>query len=75
MNTKEVTEKDFRSDKFKFAKVEDYEFREDGEIVRKDRWEAAVRAMAGALKINTRDFEIVQVVQAVDDLILKSRDK
>ncbi len=72
---KEVTEKDFRSDKFKFANVDDYEFREDGEIVRKDRWEAAVRAMAGALKINTRDFEIVQVVQAVDDLILKSRDK
>ena len=71
--TKQVTEKDFREEKFKFAKVEDYEFRTDGEIVRKDRWEAAVRAMAVALKINTRDFEIVQVVQAVDDLIRKSK--
>ena len=70
-----VTEKDFRKEKFKFAKVEDYEFREDGELVRKDRWEAAVRAMATALKINTRDFEIVEVVQSVDDLIRKSQLK
>ena len=68
-----VTEVDFRKPEFKHAKIEDYEFRDDGELVRKDRWEAAVRAIAAALKINTRDFEIVEVVQSVDDLIRKSK--
>ena len=73
--TKQVTEEAFRKPEFKFAKVEDYEFREDGELVRKDRWRAGILAIASALHINTRNFEIVEIVQAVDELIRKSQPK
>lgn len=39
---RQVAELDFRLPEFRDAKVEDYEFREDGKLVRKDRWESAV---------------------------------
>ena len=35
--TRTVTEEDFRMPEFRGAKVEDYKFRKDGKIVRKDR--------------------------------------
>ena len=40
--TRMVTEEDFRMPEFRGAKVEDYEFRKDGKIVRKDRWERGI---------------------------------
>lgn len=52
---REVTEKDFRKPEFRDAKVEDYEFRDDGKLVRKDRFQTTVFKIASILHI--RDFE------------------
>lgn len=54
-----VTEFDFRAKEFQHPdiKPEDYEFRSDGVLVRKDRWERAIHQLA-----RTREFEIDDVV-------------
>ncbi|WP_201025122.1 hypothetical protein [Pseudomonas aeruginosa] len=62
---REVTELDFRRPEFRDAKVEDYEFRQDGALVRKDRWERGVRAIVAALGWSRRDFEVEDVVSEV----------
>lgn len=67
--TREVTEQDFRRPEFFHAKVEDYEFRHDGKVVRKDRWEMGIRKIASILRI-PGEWEISEVVQAVDALEL-----
>lgn len=64
-----VTEKDFRLPEFRDAKPEDYERRPDGKIVRKDRWETGIRTLAHLLDLNTRDFEIADVIEAVKGLL------
>ena len=75
---KQVTEMDFRLPEFKDAKVEDYEFRGDGKIVRKDRWERGIRSIAYHLSrldeysISTRDFEIDELVDVVEQLVNKA---
>lgn len=66
---REVTEKDFRMPEFRDADPKDYEFRQDGKIVRKDRWEQAIREIAGLLDMSRRDFEIDDVVNAVEALV------
>ncbi len=71
---KTVTERDFRKPEFADAKIEDYEFRSDDVLVRKDRWEMAVRNIASLLGINTRSFEIDEVVNAVSALTQKDTD-
>jgi len=58
-----VTENDFRKDEFKDKDPEDYEFRDDGVIVRKDRWQMGMLNIAAIL--NLRDFEIENVVEIV----------
>lgn len=61
-----VTEADFRQPEFRTAKVEDYEFDNDGRPVRKDRWETAIRSILGAVGLSARQgFEVSQVVDAV----------
>lgn len=65
----EVTERDLRMPEFRDAKLEDLEFRADGKIVRKDRWEMGIRAIRSALGDSRRDFEVVDVVQAVKALV------
>jgi len=61
---REVTELDFRQPEFWGAKVEDYEFRDDGKIVRKDRWETAIFSIAHSMGFSSRSgFEIVDVVE------------
>lgn len=65
LKMKTVTERDFRRDEFKDSKPEDYEFRDDGVIVRKDRWEHGMRAIASILGVS-RDFEIVEIVAEVN---------
>lgn len=61
---REVTEMDFRCPEFRTAKVEDYEFRSDGKIVRKDRWETAIFSIAHSLGFSSRaGFEIADVVE------------
>ncbi len=64
---REVTEKDFRKPEFIDAKVEDYEFRDDGKLVRKDRFQTTVFKIASILRL--RDFECQEVIDEVDSLL------
>jgi hypothetical protein len=66
---REVTERDFRAPEFRDAKVEDYEFRSDGKIVRKDRWETGIHRIRSILGDERREFEIDDVVNAVKALV------
>lgn len=76
--TRVVTEKDFRMPEFRDEKVEDYEFRDDGKIVRKDRWEMGIHSIrnrlaeAGVESVKGREFEIKDVIEAVSMLIQKA---
>lgn len=63
-----VTERDFRRPEFLDAKPEDYEFRADGALVRKDRWERGIYSIVSILGINVRNFEIDEVVAKVREL-------
>lgn len=65
-----VTEFDLRAPEFQHPdiKPEDYEFREDGKVVRKDRWVTGLRNVASALGWARRDFEIQEVVERVREL-------
>lgn len=62
---REVTERDFRMPQFRDEDPADYEFRDDGKIVRKDRWESGIQSIRSALGDNRRGFEIEEVVSAV----------
>lgn len=66
---KEVTEKDIRIPEFRDAKLEELEFRDDGKVVRKDRWETGIHRIRRALGDRHREFEIDDVCQAVEALI------
>ena len=65
---REVTEIDFRKPEYRDAKPEDYEFRADGALVRKDRWERAIYKIRGILGDERRDFEIDDIIRAVEAL-------
>lgn len=65
MNQRTVTEHDFRMPEFRDAKPEDYEFRRDGKLVRKDRWEMAVQSVRFLVGIDGREFEIEDVLERV----------
>lgn len=65
---REVTERDFRMPEFRDAKPEDYEFRADGQLVRKDRWMTAVGRIRGLMGFDARSFEIADVIDAVERL-------
>lgn len=69
MATNEVTERDIRLPEFRDAKLEDLEFRADGKVVRKDRWETAIYKIRDLLGDRRREFEIVDVVGAVRALV------
>lgn len=64
-----VTEEDFRMPEFRGAYPKDYEFRSDGKIVRKDRWETAIHSIRFALGDPRREFEIPEIVAAVRALV------
>jgi hypothetical protein len=66
-NTREVTEQDFRKEEYLNAKPEDYEFREDGALVRKDRFEVGIKTIA--VRLGFRDFEISEILEKIDELI------
>jgi hypothetical protein len=63
-----VTERDFRMPEFMNADPADYEFRADGKIVRKDRWESAIHSIHSIVGPEGREFEIPDVVEAVRNL-------
>ena len=64
-----ITERDIRMPEFRDAKLEDLERRDDGKIVRKDRWETAIHSIRYALGDRRRDFEIPEIVAAVKALV------
>lgn len=64
-----VTEQDFRMPEFRDKDPADYEFRGDGKVVRKDRWETAVNSIRYALGDRRREFEIDDIVNAVRALV------
>lgn len=66
--SRKVTEEDFRLPEYRGAKPEDYEFRSDGKLVRKDRWETAVQSIRYLVGIESREFEISEVVDAVRNM-------
>jgi len=67
---KKVTEADFRKEEFRDANIEDYEFRADGEVVRKDRWEMAIRKIQMLVLPEMREFEIDKVVSEVERMVV-----
>lgn len=69
MTKREVTERDLRIPEFRDANLGDLEFREDGKIVRKDRWEVGIHRIRLALGDRHREFEIDDVVQAVEAMV------
>lgn len=69
MSARQVTERDIRLPEFKDAKLEDLEFRPDGKVVRKDRWENAVHSIRYILGDDRREFEIPEIVNAVRALV------
>src|SRR5579884_1367925 len=72
-DTRPVTERDFRMPEFYNADPADYERREDGKIVRKDRWEQGIRSCAFIVGLSDKreGFEISEVVEAVRALGLR----
>ncbi|WP_337881737.1 hypothetical protein [Chromobacterium haemolyticum] len=74
MNTnRQVTERDFRMPQFRDADLNDYEFREDGKIVRKDRWEMGMHRIAQIAFPGAREFEIDDVVKEVREVFSRGR--
>ena len=71
---RKVTEADFRRQEFRDANVEDYELREDGEVVRKDRWEMGMRRIQRLILPNAKEFEVDEVIDAVQRMISDCRD-
>lgn len=66
-----VTERDLRMPEFRDF-TDDFdalEFRSDGKIVRKDRWENAIHAIRNRLGDCRKEFEVSEVVDAVGALI------
>jgi hypothetical protein len=71
----QVTEKDFRLPEYKDAKAEDYEFRSDGTIARKDRWITGIRKIASIVGFSGRDeWEIDDIVEKVKQLDVVERE-
>lgn len=67
--TRNVLEIDLRKPEFRDANIDDLEFRSDGKIVRKDRWEMGIRSIAFSLIGTKVGFEIDDIVEKVRDLI------
>lgn len=67
MNKRKVTEQDFRLPEFRDANPDDYEFRDDGKIVRKDRWKTGVQNISAIINGPRFEFEIPDVVKQVRD--------
>ncbi len=65
---------DFIIPEFRGKNLEDYEVREDGKVVRKDRWQNGIHCIRNLLVDaellpDSAEFEIIDVINAVDKLI------
>jgi hypothetical protein len=66
---KQATTQDFIKPEFRGEDPKDYEIRGDGDCVRKDRWEMAVRIIASKAGMDARsDWEISDIVEAVQEM-------
>ncbi|MBL4781821.1 MAG: hypothetical protein JKX92_06220 [Porticoccaceae bacterium] len=66
---RQATQEDFVIPKFRGKNPDEYEVREDGECVRKDRWEMGVQRIRELVGINHHsDWEICDVVDAVEKI-------
>ena len=71
-----VTELDFRMPGYKDAKPEDYEFRDDGKLVRKDRWETGIQRIRHRVGVGVReDWEINDIILKVEKLATPLSDE
>lgn len=68
MMDRAVTEQDLRLPEFRGADVRDLEFRKDGKIVRKDRWERGIHRIRAIVLPDAPEFEIDELVQRVQEL-------
>jgi hypothetical protein len=68
MMSREVMEKDLRAPEYREGKPEDYEFRDDGKIVRKDRFMRGMQDIAAILFGGRHQYEIPEVITAVHRL-------
>jgi hypothetical protein len=66
--SREVTEKDLRAPEFRQGGPEEYEFRDDGKIVRKDRFKCGMQSIAAIIFGARYEYEIPEVVAAVHKL-------
>ncbi len=71
---RKVTLEDFIMPEFRGKNPDDYEFRGDGKIVRKDRWENGIHhihtiLMNAGLMPDAPEFEIDDVIEAVRSLL------
>ncbi|SFD84376.1 hypothetical protein [Massilia yuzhufengensis] len=79
---REVTEQDLRAPQYREGKPDEYEIRDDGKIVRKDRFVRGMQDIAAILFGARHQYEIAEVVAAVHrmqgvrakDLIEQARD-
>ena len=70
MSKEVVSERDIRDPQFRYVEnpEEELEFRGDGQVVFKRRWESCVRQLFGTLELRDNDLEYDKVVQAVKRL-------
>lgn len=68
-NSRPVTEDDLRLPEFRGVKLEQLEIREDGKVVRKDRFETSMHIIAGMTTGTRGGWECEAVVEAVRKLI------
>lgn len=73
MHNRAVTESDFRMPEYRNAIPEDYEFRPDGALVRKDRWENGIHSIRVLVGLSATNFEIVDVVNSVSKLVKEKK--
>ncbi len=69
-----VTEQDLRAPEFREGSPSDYEFRADGRIVLKARWENGIHAIACILFGARAEFEIPDLVERVRALAKDEQD-
>jgi len=66
--SREVTERDLRAAEYSDGRPDEYEFRSDGKIVRKDRFQRGMRDIAAIVFGCGHDYEIVDVIKAIHSL-------
>ncbi|PHS70653.1 MAG: hypothetical protein COB23_02985 [Methylophaga sp.] len=67
---RQATQEDFTIPEFRGKSLDDYEVREDGKCVRKDRWETAIHAIRDRIGMGSnREFEIDDIVAGVENIM------